>query len=45
MRIRNNWITEKRGELEFNYRDEHYVVKWDQITKRQKLVDVNMIEI
>ena len=33
---RNIWITEKTDELEFNYRDENYVAKWDQMRKLQK---------
>ena len=43
--IRNNWITEKTGELEFNYRGENYVAKWDQIRKLQKLDDGNLVKI
>ena len=43
--IRNNWITEKTGELEFNYRGENYVAKWDQIRKLQKLEDGNLIKM
>ena len=33
---RNIWITEKTDELEFNYRGENYVAKWDQMRKLQK---------
>ena len=44
-RIRNNWITEKAGELEFNYRGENYVAKWDQIRKLQKLEDGNLVKM
>ena len=43
--IRKNWITEKTGELEFNYRGENYVAKWDQIRKLQKLEDGNMVKM
>ena len=43
--IRNNWITEKTGELEFNYRGENYVAKWDQIRKLQKLEDGNLVKM
>ena len=39
--IRNNWITEKTGELELNYRGENYVANWDQIRKLQKLENGN----
>ena len=31
--MRNNWITEKTGKLEFNYQGENYVAKWDKIRK------------
>ena len=43
--IRNNWITEKTGELELNYRGENYVANWDQIRKLQKLEDGNLVKM
>ena len=43
--IRNNWITEKTGELELNYRGENYVANWDQIRKFQKLEDGNLVKM
>ena len=35
----------KTGELEFNYRGERYVAKWDQIGKLQKLEDGNLVKM
>ena len=43
--IRNNRITEKTGELEFNYRGENYVAKWNQIRKFQKLEYGNLVKM
>ena len=43
--IRNSWITEKTGELEYNYRSEDYVTNWDQIKKLQKLEDGNLVKM
>ena len=39
--IRNNWITEKTGEIEFIWRGESLVAKWEHIRKFQKLEDRN----
>ena len=43
--IRNNWITEKTGELEFNNRGENYVANWDQVRKLQKLEHGNLVKM
>ena len=43
--IRNKWISEKTGELEFNYRGENYIAKWDQIRKLQIVEDGNLVKM
>lgn len=43
--IRNNWITEKCGELEFKHHGENYVAKWEQIRKLQKLEEGNLVKM
>ena len=35
----------KTGELEFSYRGENYVAKWDHIRKRKKLEDGNLVKM
>ena len=43
--IRNKWISEKTGQLEFNYRGENYIAKWDQIRKLQIVEDGNLVKM
>ena len=43
--IRNNWIAGKTGELEFNYRGQNYVAKWDQIRKLQNFEYGNLVKM
>ena len=41
--IRNNWITEKTREIEFIWRGESFVAKWEHTRKLQKLEDGNAV--
>ena len=43
--IRNNWITEKTGEIKFDYRGEIHTAKWSHIQKLQKLEDGALVKM
>ena len=43
--IRNNWITEKTGEIKFDYRGEIHTAKWSHIKKFQKLEDGALVKM
>ena len=43
--IRNNWITEKTGELKFYYAEEHYIAKCDHIKNLQKLEENDSVKM
>ena len=34
--VRNNWLTEKTGEIEFSEKNDRYVAKWEDIKKLKK---------
>ena len=43
--VRNNWITEKTGEIKFHHDNEEYVAKWEDIIKLQKSEDSDLVKM
>ena len=43
--IRNNWITERTGEIQFREDNEVYVAKWRDIVKLQKAEEDNLVKM
>ena len=43
--IRNNWITERNGEIEYEYRGDRYTAKWEHIKTLQKLEDKDIVKM
>jgi hypothetical protein len=43
--IRNNWLTEKTGEIEFEVKGETLVAKWEHIRRLQKLEDEQLVKM
>ena len=42
--VRNNWITEKTGELEFLVDDERKVAKWDDLKRLYQLESNDLVK-